>query len=102
MAGATMDHMRQLYGQPRDGYQGTKPPAVAEIREPARLVSVRPTGAAVLVCCEIAGALRLLRIERSDSHELSVFSASDRARIGAAVGALHRAGREDGGPKHAA
>ena len=41
-----------VYGQPRDAYQGTRPPAEAQPREHARLLSCRPSGRLVLVLIE--------------------------------------------------
>lgn len=90
MAAGTMDHLRQLYGQPRDGYQGEHPPAVAAPREPARLLHYRPSGGAVLASIDDAGTLRLLRLESADHPELDRLSDRDRATLQGAVLALHR------------
>lgn len=81
---------------------GSHPPHVAEARTHARVISIRSTPAAVLVAIEDAGQVRLIRAATSDAAELAVLSASDRARVAAAVASLHRAGREDGGPPRAA
>lgn len=48
MAAATMDRLRQLYGQPRDAYAGTTPPVVATPRDPARLLHYCVAGDVVL------------------------------------------------------
>lgn len=90
MAAGTMDHLRQLYGQPRDGYQGERPPAIAAPREPARLLHYRPAGGAVLASIDDAGTLRLLRLESADHPELDRLSDRDRATLQGAVLALHR------------
>lgn len=80
-----MQRMRALYG--------AHPPPTIQARTPARVLSIRSTGKAALVLIEEPGAeVRLLRIERSDDHSLSVLSASDRARVCAAVATVHRAG----------
>lgn len=87
-----MAPMGQLYGQPRDGYTGTSPPAVAEPRQAARLLHYRPAGDVVLASIDDAGTLRLLRLETADHPELSRLSDRDRATLQGAVLALHRAG----------
>ncbi|MFO1493322.1 MAG: hypothetical protein U1F26_01510 [Lysobacterales bacterium] len=82
--------LRELYGQPRDAYQGTRPPAAAQPREHARLLSCRPSGRLVLVLIEHEGETRLLRAEHCDAPELAVLSATDRASVAAAVAGLLR------------
>lgn len=79
-----------VYGQPRDAYQGTRPPAEAQPREHARLLSCRPSGRLVLVLIEHDGETRLLRVEHCDAPELAVLSATDRASVAAAVAGLLR------------
>ena len=92
-----MRPMGLLYG--RDAYQGTQPPAVAVVREPARLLSVRATGRIALVLIEDRGNVRLIRAEHCDAPELAVLSPSDRATVAAAVATLHReGGPADGNP----
>lgn len=88
--------MLALFGQPqpRDGYTGTTPPAVAEPRDPARLVTVRPHpfDLAALAAVEIKGEVQVLRIERADDHQLSILSAADRSRVIGMLTAMHQAG----------
>lgn len=84
--------MLALFGQPqpRDHYTGTTPPAVAAPRDPADVLSVRSTGRTALVLVRDHGHVRLLTITSSDSPELSILSASDRAMVASAVASLHR------------
>lgn len=107
-----MKPTRQLQYAGRDGLialhaekPGSAPPAVAEVRKPARLITCRPHPFEhiVLVAAEIDGRVELLRISRSDDHALSVLSASDRARVAAMVSAMHCAAHhQDGGRPDAA
>ena len=83
-----MRPMGKIYG--RDAYQGEFKPAVATPREPADVLSVRSTGRTALVLVRDHGHVRLLEITSSDSPELSILSASDRAMVASAVASLHR------------
>ena len=88
---------RALYG--RDNYAGTHLPAVAERRDPARLLHYRKVPDALLATINDAGTLRLLRLETADHPELARLSDADRATLQAAVMAMHRQnaeGRSDG------
>lgn len=90
-----MDALRQLYGQPRDKYQGDRPRAVAEVREPARLLNHRRAPGAILAAIDDNGVARLLRLTSADHPELARLGDTDRATLQAAVIALHR----DRGPE---
>lgn len=87
MAAGTMD---QLYGQPRDGYQGERPPAIAAPRDPARLLHYCVAGDVVLATIDDAGTLRLLRLQSADHPELARLGDRDRATLQGAVLALRR------------
>lgn len=84
--------MLALFGQPqpRDGYQGERPPAVAAPRQAARLLHYRPAGDVVLASIDDAGTLRLLRLASADHPELARLGDRDRATLQGAVLALHR------------
>ncbi|MBK8066665.1 MAG: hypothetical protein IPK27_03245 [Rhodanobacteraceae bacterium] len=90
MAAATMDRLRQLYGQPRDAYAGTTPPVVATPRDPARLLHYCVAGDVVLATIDDAGTLRLLRLQSADHPELARLGDRDRATLQGAVLALRR------------
>jgi hypothetical protein len=87
--------MLGLYGQPRDHYVGEFRPAVAEHREPARLLHYRKVPGALLVSINDAGTLRLLRLETADHPELARLNDADRATLQAAVMTMHRQGGRD-------
>jgi hypothetical protein len=74
-----------LYGQPRDAYPGTRPPAVADVRQPACLLHFRSIPFGVLATIDDAGTLRLLRLVTTGHPELDRLSDSDRATLQAAV-----------------
>lgn len=83
-----MRPMGLLYG--RDGYVGEFRPAVAEHRDPARLLHHRRVAGAVLATLSDSGTLRLLRLETADHPELARLSDADRATLQSAVMAMHR------------
>lgn len=83
-----MRPMGLLYG--RDAYQGTHPPAVAEPRDPARLLTHRKVPGAVSALIDDNSTLRLLRLESLDHPELARLGDLDRATLQAAVLAMLR------------
>lgn len=97
MTADTLDRLRQLYG-PRDGYVGEHLPAVAEVREPVRIVSLHRSGDLVLLAIADGPEVSYWRVASPDDHRLQVLSAGDRSRVHSALSAIHR----DGGPPDAA
>lgn len=91
-----MDLMRELYGQPRDAYQGTRPPTEAKPQQHARLLSCRPAGDVVVVTMETAdGVLQTVRATTADSPPLAVLSDTDRSTIRSALLTLARGAPRD-------
>lgn len=91
---SAMQFYAMLYGQPRDAYRGTHPPAVAKVRQPARLLHYRPIPHGVLATIDDAGTLRLLRLVTAEHPELDRLCDADRAILQAAVMTKHRQRQE--------
>ena len=91
-----------LFGGPklRDAYTGITPPAVAEPREPLRLVHMRRTGNAVLLAIADAdNVVTTITICALDDPRLQAFPVAERNRVYSALSALHReGGPADGNP----
>jgi len=85
-----MKPMHGLYG--RDRYQGEFLPAVVEVREPVRVVSMRRSGDCLLIAINDAGNVRLIRVSRLDSPGLELLSALDRANAQSALAAMRQEG----------
>lgn len=82
-----------LFGGPklRDAYTGITPPAVAEPREPLRLVHMRRTGNAVLLAvADAQNVLTMLSVETPDDARMQALSAADRNRVHSALLTIHR------------
>lgn len=90
-----------LFGGPklRDAYTGITPPAVAEPREPLRIVHMRRSGSAVLLAVADAhNVVTTITVEAPDDTRLQAFSAADRNRVHGALLTISR----EGGPPDAA
>jgi hypothetical protein len=76
---------QQLYGQPRDGYQGEHLPAVAEVREPVRLLAYDRIGNGLQVDILDGETYRRVLVEHADDAELMRLGDYDRATLQAAL-----------------
>jgi hypothetical protein len=91
--------MRDLYGQPRDGYQGEFRPAVVEVREPMRTIHMRRSGNVVLLAIADGNGVSYWRVSNPDDPRLLALATSDRSKVHSALSALHReGGPADGNP----
>lgn len=72
-----------LFGGPklRDAYTGITPPAVAEPREPLRLVHMRRSGNVVLIAIAEVNDVTYLRVSSPDDPRLQVLGADDRGQV---------------------
>jgi hypothetical protein len=75
----------------RSDYEGTTPPAVAEIRQPAKLMHMRPSGDHLLIAINDNGNVRLIRVTTLDAPGLELLSATDRAAAQSALSQAWRA-----------
>lgn len=87
-----MPNMHALYGEPqlRDAYQGTHPPAVAEIRKPASLVSLTRERDHLLLAIDDAGVVEQFRVTTLDAPGLDLLAALDRSSVQSALAAIDR------------
>ena len=82
-----------LFGGPklRDAYTGITPPAVAEPREPLRLVHMRRTGNAVLLAvADEHNVVTNITVSTPDDPRMQAFPVAERNRVYGALSALHR------------
>lgn len=89
---------RELYGQPRDGYQGEHLPNVAEVRPPLRLLSYERHGSGLQVDVLDGETFRRIRVEHADHGELMRLADCDRATLQGALILM----AQTGGPPDAA
>lgn len=90
-----------LFGGPklRDAYTGITPPAVAEVREPMRIVHMRRTGNAVLLeFADEHNVVTNITVSTPDDPRMQAFPVAERNRVYSALSALYR----EGGPADAA
>lgn len=80
-----MPNMHALYGQPRDAYQGTRPPAVAEIRQPLRLLSYQRHGNGLQIDVMDGDTFRQFHVAHADHAELMRMGDCDRATLQGAL-----------------
>ena len=83
-----MKPMHGLYG--RDRYQGEFLPAVVEVREPVRVVSMRRSGNVVLLAIADGNNVTYQRVTSPDDPRLQVLGADDRNQVQALAIAIKR------------
>lgn len=82
-----------IYGQSRDGYRGTFPQPVVEVREPVRVVSMRRSSNIILMAIADGNNVDYWRVTSPDDPRLLTLTSDDRSR---AHGALAAIGQEMG------
>lgn len=92
-----MKPMHGLYGQSRDNYVGEFLPAVAEIRQPAKLIHMRQSGNHLLIAINDGGKVSTLVVTKLDSPGLELLSALDRASVQSALAGIKREGGQADG-----
>lgn len=80
----------------RDNYVGEFLPAVAEIREPVRVVHLRRSNNIVLVAIADGNDVSYWRIAAPDDPRLQLLGSNDRGQVQALAIAIKRDALEDG------
>lgn len=87
--------LAMIYGARPSDYQGEFLPAIAEIRVPVRIVSMRRSGSVVLLAIAEGTDITYLRVSSLDDPRLQVLGANDRSRVHSALATLNQGGPPD-------